>query len=71
MSVKADKLKWSFEGLATIGSTIVGNINLGASGDWFAYGMLDDWEDTPLGSFKTNFQARRAVTRWVKENRED
>ncbi len=65
-----EKLRWSFDGLATLGDTIVGNVALGASGDWFAHGMLSGWEDTPLGSYQTVMEARYAVVRWVKENRD-
>lgn len=65
-----ERLKWSFDGIATLGNTIVGNVAQGAFGEWFAYGMMAEWEDTPLGSFKSNPQARRVVAGWVKEHRE-
>lgn len=47
----SEKLRWSSDGLATIGNTIVGSVKLnevpnigGVNGDWFAYGMMDEWE---------------------------
>lgn len=51
------------------GQTVVGTIQRGANRrDWFAYGCLDDWEDTQLGAFDSELEARRAVEHWVEEN---
>ncbi len=49
--------------------TIVGSVSKGASGDWFAYGCMDEWEDTPLpGSHETKQAAQDAVLYWAENH---
>ena len=50
--------------------SVVGTVDRGASGDWFAYGCMFDWEDTKLGCFKSEDAAKRTVEAWVRENRD-
>lgn len=52
----------------TVGATIVGCISQGASGDWFAYGCMNDWEDTPLGSFEERQHAKNRVLDWAENH---
>ena len=59
--------RW-LSGTLVVGGSVVGSISQGASGDWFAYGCLNDWEDTPLRSFPDEARAKRAVEDWVEEN---
>jgi hypothetical protein len=61
-------LRWS-NGILTMDNTVVGTAHKGAGldADWFAYGCLSDWEDTPLGSHKTEADAKRAVEKWVED----
>jgi hypothetical protein len=58
--------RWTAGTLVLEGS-VVGTVSEGASGDWFAYGCLNDWEDIKLGSHETEDEAREAVEAWVKE----
>jgi hypothetical protein len=53
-------------GIFILGSSAVGSVMRGASGDWFAYGWMDDYEDTPLGPHTTEDEAKRAVEEWVE-----
>ena len=46
-------------------TTVVGTICQTASGDWSAYGCMDDWNDTDLGTHKTRGRAKLAVSKWV------
>jgi len=54
--------------LSIDGQTVVGTVQLGASGDWFAYGCMDDWEDTPLGSFENEKEAKDVVLEWAENH---
>jgi len=51
-----------------VGGSVVGTVSKGASGNWFAYGCALDWEDTPLHSFQTEDEAKKAVETWVEEH---
>lgn len=51
--------------------SVVGTVMKGASGDWFACGCLADWEDTHLGSFESESEARKRVEQWVLEQDDD
>lgn len=62
------KEKWDRD-LRIIGETVVGSIEKLDRGDWYAYGCMSDWQDTDLGSHKSERAAKRAVERWVAENR--
>ncbi len=55
-------------GTYVLDGSVVGTVQEGASGDWFAYGCLSDWEDTPLRSWPTEDKAKKAVEDWVEEN---
>ena len=55
-------------GTFVVGGSVVGTIQQGASGNWFAYGCMNDWEDTPLSSFPTESKAKKAVENWVRDN---
>ena len=55
-------------GTFVLNGSVVGTVNKGASGDWFAYGCMSDWEDTHLGSFKSETNARARVEAWVEEH---
>lgn len=35
---------------------------------WWAYGCLEEWEDTRLGLYDRETQARNAVEQWVKDH---
>lgn len=61
-------MRWA-SGILTMDNTVVGNVNRGAGldGQWFAYGCLSDWEDTPLGNFATEDEAKRVVENWVED----
>jgi hypothetical protein len=55
-------------GTFVLGGSVVGTVSQGASGDWFAYGCLDDWEDVNLRSHSSEAEAREAVEAWVEEH---
>lgn len=55
-------------GAFIVDGSVVGTAMKGAGGEWFAYGCMSDWEDTPLGSFGTEQEAHRRVEYWVKDN---
>ncbi len=48
--------------------TVVGTVDQGASGDWFAYGCMDDWQDTPLGSFPNEEIAKLIALEWAENH---
>lgn len=60
------KGRW-MNGTFVLDGSVVGTVQQGASGSWFAYGCLSDWEDTPLRSFPTEGKAKKAVESWVKD----
>ena len=59
--------RWS-NGTYVLDNSVVGTVMQGASGDWFAHGCLDDWEDVNLRSYSTEEEAQEAVEQWVKEH---
>lgn len=61
MSLKA---RWRDDLYISQGS-VVGTVSQGASGDWFAYGCMDDWEDARLSSYEKKFDAKKAVEQWA------
>jgi len=55
--------------LYVLDNTVVGSVSIDSFGrGWWAYGALEDWEDTPLGMHSTETKARKAVVDWVREN---
>lgn len=64
MSVKA---YWRDDMYISQGS-VVGTVSQGASGDWFAYGCMNDWQDTRLGTYEEKSDAKEAVEHWVNEH---
>jgi len=48
--------------------TVVGSVDQGASGRWFGYGCMDDRQDTPLGDFDDEDQAKSAVVAWAENH---
>jgi hypothetical protein len=67
---KRSTARWK-AGTLVLDNTVVGTVDRGAGGDWFAYGCLNDWQDVKLGCHETEQKARRAVEGWVEEMRED
>lgn len=61
------KGRWS-NGTYVLDNCVVGTVMQGASGDWFAHGCLEEWEDVKLGSHDTEEEAREAVEEWVEEH---
>jgi hypothetical protein len=57
-------------GVLTLGNSAVGSVSRGASGHWFAYGWMDDFEDTPLGAHNSEAAAKQCVEDWVAEHME-
>jgi hypothetical protein len=62
------RFRWHAGALSVNNQTIVGCVDQGASGHWFAYGCMDDWQDTPLGSFDTKEEAEHAALNWAEEH---
>ncbi len=60
------KGRW-MNGTFVLDHSVVGTVLQGATGHWFAYGCLDDWEDTRLGAHDSEDDARKAVEDWVQE----
>jgi len=51
--------------------SVVGMITQGAeASDWFAYGCMADWQDTPLGCWNSEREARKVVEAWVRDHSE-
>ncbi len=61
------RLRWRND-ILEIDNTVVGCISEGASGDWFAYGCMDDWQDTPLGSHEDREEAKRVTLEWAENH---
>lgn len=59
-------LRWRHGMLTMNGTTIVGTVDQGAGGDWFAHGCAADWQDVTLGSFDDEAEAKAAVETWVQ-----
>ena len=55
------------DGVFIVDLTACGSVSDGASGDWFAYGCRDEWEDVPLGSFATEREAKARVVGWFRD----
>lgn len=64
---RSNGLRWKADVLIWAG-VVVGTVSLGASGSWFAYGCLDDWEDTRLGVYEHEADARQRVEEWAGEH---
>lgn len=64
MPERRSQIRWRHD-LATIGNTIVGSI-AEVHGQWYASGMLVEWEDVKLGAYPTRESAKEAVERWVE-----
>jgi hypothetical protein len=62
------RFRWRCGMLIVDNQTVVGSVNEGASGRWFGYGSMDDWQDTPLGDFDDEGQARSAVVAWAENH---
>ncbi len=45
--------------------TVVGTIS-DVGSHWYAYGCMNDWEDTDLGSHPSIGAAKREVENWVR-----
>ncbi len=62
------QLRWR-EGLLTFRNGIVGSVerHFAREDVWYAFGMLEDWQDTRLGEYATEAEARRAVEEWVRD----
>lgn len=72
------RIRWHTDGVASIGSTIVGSVSkndyasmYNLSPMWHAYGALCDYDDTKLGTFDTEEEAKSRVEEWVKENTDE
>ena len=61
------RFRWINDCLS-IDQTIVGCVDEGASGDWFAYGCMDDWQDTKIGVFEQRQNALDAVVDWAENH---
>jgi hypothetical protein len=59
------KGRWR-SGTYIVNGSIVGTVQRGAGGDWFAFVCLDDWEDINLRSHATETLAKQAVEEWVE-----
>ena len=55
-------------GVLSLDNTVVGTVDQGAGGDWFAYGCMDDWQDTPLGSLPNEEIAKLVVLEWAENH---
>jgi hypothetical protein len=62
------RFRWRAGMLIVDGMTVVGSVDEGASGHWFGYGSMDDWQDTPLGHFNDEDSAKAAVLAWAENN---
>ena len=60
------KPRWRADGTYVWNGSVVGTVSKGASGVYFGYGCMDDWQDSPLGSFENILFAMNAVQEWVK-----
>lgn len=60
--------RWTADDVLILNNSAVGNVNECTNGEYSAYGMMSDWEDTKLGLYKTKNQAKKAVEDWVMEN---
>ena len=62
------RLRWRAGMLIIDNETVVGSVDQGASGRWFGYGCMDDRQDTPLGDFDDEDQAKSAVVAWAENH---
>lgn len=60
--------RWNIDGTYVVNGSVVGTISKGASGDYFAYGCLQEWSDVQLGNFTTKLSAMEAVQEWVRDH---
>lgn len=61
------KPRWMHDQLV-IDNTVIGCVEEDAFGrGWWAYGCMEDWQDTPLGMQRTQAQARKRVKEWAEE----
>lgn len=58
-------LRWS-AGLLMLDKSIVGCVSTFASGEHGAYGSQPNGDETPLGRFPTERDAKRRVEDWVR-----
>lgn len=65
--MKRNSYRWTFDGLCIYGGSVVGSVSEHFD-EWAAHGWANDFEDTPLGDFKTRRLAEREVERWIKDN---
>jgi hypothetical protein len=62
------KLHWRHD-LLVLDGAIVGSVAQDSFGrGWWAYGMLEDWEDSTLGLHQTQEEAKQEVELWVRAN---
>lgn len=63
-------LRWRHD-MLVLDHTVVGSVEDHGHDGWWAYGCMDEWEDADLGLYDKKEDAKRAVERWVEDNRED
>lgn len=62
-------IRWKSPGLCLLDNSIVGSVDAFASGGtWEAWGCFDEWQDTPLGQYKSQDEAKQAVEDWVRDH---
>lgn len=61
------RFKWRHDFLVA-DQTIVGSVFEAPSGEWFAYGAMDEWEDTELGTYGDSEAAKARVLDWAENH---